>query len=193
MTSTRGTLPLTYVRSGLNEVIHPGPGGSSLSSAREMVFCPGLMAIGPQRNFRWRTPSARRVVVIVPWDLRTVVDFACALGTTSRQARAATSRRSRGRTPASVLNDESGREGLARPSGQGGVAPAVEHDDLVSVADRRQPVGDRQRRAPLREAVQGLLHRALGLVVQGAGGLVEHEHRRVAQDRARDRDALLLP
>src|SRR5919205_505517 len=36
------------------------------------------------------------------------------------------------------------------------------------------------------------LHGALGLGVQRAGRLVEDEHRRVAQDRPRDRDALLL-
>src|SRR5919201_3575819 len=110
MMSTRGTLPSTYVRSGLNEVIHPGPGGRSWLSAREIVFWPGLIAIGPQRNLRWRTPSARRVVVIVPWALRTVVDFACAAGTTSRHAIATTSRKSRSRTSASVLNAESGSE-----------------------------------------------------------------------------------
>ena len=42
------------------------------------------------------------------------------------------------------------------------------------------------------QAVQRLLHGALGLVVQRAGGLVEHQHRRVAQDRPGDGDALLL-
>ena len=42
------------------------------------------------------------------------------------------------------------------------------------------------------QPVQRRLHRALGLGVQRARRLVEHEHRRVAQDGARDRDALLL-
>ena len=45
---------------------------------------------------------------------------------------------------------------------------------------------------PSARLVERLLHGALGLGVQRAGGLVEHQHRRVAQDRARDRDALLL-
>ena len=71
-------------------------------------------------------------------------------------------------------------------------AAAVEHHDLVGVADGRQPVGDRDRRPALGELVQRLLHRALGLGVQRARRLVEHQHRRVAQHRAGDRDALLL-
>ena len=68
----------------------------------------------------------------------------------------------------------------------------VEHEDLVGVADRRQAVGDRDRRASARELVQRLLHGALGLVVKRRRRLVEDQHRRVAQDGARDRHALLL-
>ena len=54
-------------------MIQPGPGGSRLSSAIEIVFWPGAMRTGPQRNFMWRTPLASRVVVIVPCEVRTVV------------------------------------------------------------------------------------------------------------------------
>src|SRR3954470_11585799 len=68
----------------------------------------------------------------------------------------------------------------------------VEHHDLVGVPDRRQAVGDRDRGPALRQPVERRLHVALGLGVERAGGLVEDQHRRVAQDRARDRDALLL-
>ncbi len=68
----------------------------------------------------------------------------------------------------------------------------VEHDDLVGVADRRQPVRDRDRGAARREGVDGLLHGLLGLRVQGAGRLVEDEDGRVPQDGAGDRQALLL-
>ena len=49
------------------------------------------------------------------------------------------------------------------------------------------------RGAALGEQLERLLHGALRLHVERAGGLVEHEHRRVAQDRPGDRDALLLP
>ncbi len=45
---------------------------------------------------------------------------------------------------------------------------------------------------PSAQAVERLLHGALGLGVERARRLVEDEHRRVAQDRAGDRDALLL-
>src|SRR5207237_7211376 len=54
------------------------------------------------------------------------------------------------------------------------------------------PVGDRNRRASLREAVERLLDEPLRLGVERARRLVEDEDRRVAQDRPRDRDPLLL-
>ena len=43
------------------------------------------------------------------------------------------------------------------------------------------------------EAGEGVLHDALGRVVEGAGGLVQQQHARVAQQSARDRQPLLLP
>ena len=46
--------------------------------------------------------------------------------------------------------------------------------------------------APLRQAVECLLDQTLGLGVERARGLVEDEDRRVAQNRPRDRDPLLL-
>src|SRR5919197_1290275 len=67
---------------------------------------------------------------------------------------------------------------------------AVEHENLIGVADRRQPVSDRNRRPVLGEAVERLLDGALGLRVEGARGLVEHENRRGAGNGSRDRDAL---
>ena len=68
----------------------------------------------------------------------------------------------------------------------------VEHEDLVGVDDRRQPMGDDQRRAPLRDALQRGLNLAFGEAVERRGRLVEHEDRRRLQHRAGDRDALLL-
>jgi hypothetical protein len=85
----------------LNEVIQPGPGGSRLSSSIEIVFWPGAMRTGPQRNFMWRTPFASRVVVIVPCEVRTVVvRAACACGARARTASAMTGRMSARRTAA---------------------------------------------------------------------------------------------
>ena len=72
------------------------------------------------------------------------------------------------------------------------IAPVVEDDDLIGVANRRQAVRDRDRRAPLGQPFELGLDRRLGLGVERACGLVEHQHRRVAQDRAGDRHPLLL-
>ena len=71
--------------------------------------------------------------------------------------------------------------------------PAVVEDhDLIGVADGREPVGDRECGAALRELVECLLNRVFGLRVERARRLVQDEDRRVAKDRASDRDALLL-
>ncbi len=69
---------------------------------------------------------------------------------------------------------------------------AVEHRDLVGVAHRREAVSDHDRRAALGQPLERLADGALGLHVERARGLVEHEHRRVAQDGAGDRDPLAL-
>ena len=65
-----------------------------------------------------------------------------------------------------------------------GDLPVVEDEDLVRVADGREPVRDRDRGAARADGVDGLLDGLLGLRVEGAGGLVEDEDRRVA-DTAR--------
>lgn len=71
---------------------------------------------------------------------------------------------------------------------------ALGHDhDVVGLADGRELVRNHNRRAPHRRLVQRLLHDALGVRVQGAGGLVQEEHLGLRHHRARDGDALLLP
>ena len=57
--------------------------------------------------------------------------------------------------------------------------PAIEDQDLVGIADGRQPVGDNQRGAALHEMLERGLHQALALSVERAGGFVQQ------QDRAR--------
>src|SRR5438093_951961 len=84
-----------------------------------------------------------------------------------------------------------GEDQLLVPAGLDDAA-AVEHDDLVRVADGREPVGDCDRRPAFGEPVERLLHEPLRLGVERARRLVEHEDWRIAQDRARDRDPLLL-
>ena len=68
----------------------------------------------------------------------------------------------------------------------------VEHDDLVGADDGRQAVGDDDGRAVRGDAVERRLDRFLGAAVERAGGLVEDQDRRVLQQRAGDRHALLL-
>jgi hypothetical protein len=72
-------------------------------------------------------------------------------------------------------------------------ATLVHHDDAVGVAHRRQPMGDDQRGAPGAQPGQRLLHQRLVLGIQRAGGFVEQQDARVAQQRAGQRDALPLP
>ena len=66
----------------------------------------------------------------------------------------------------------------------------LEHDDLVGERDRRQPVGDHERRAPGHHLAQRGLDRLLGRGVDRASRVVEHEHRagrRAARARSRCR------
>ena len=68
--------------------------------------------------------------------------------------------------------------------------PAAEHDDLVAVADGAQAVGDDQAGAS--PAPEVVVDDGLGLGVQRAGGLVEHQQARVADQRPGDLQALPL-
>ena len=68
----------------------------------------------------------------------------------------------------------------------------LEHDDLVGERDRREPVGDHERRAARHHLAQRLLDRLLGRRVDGGGGVVEDQDPRVGEQRARDREPLAL-
>ena len=70
--------------------------------------------------------------------------------------------------------------------------PLVEHQDAVAGQHGREPVRDHQRGAALHQPLERRLHQRLALGVERRGRLVEQQERRVAQDRARDRDALAL-
>ena len=73
-----------------------------------------------------------------------------------------------------------------------GDAPAVEHGDAVGVADRRQAVGDDDRRAAQQRRLEGGLDVRLVVVVEVARRLVEDHHLRILEQQAGDGDALLL-
>ncbi len=70
---------------------------------------------------------------------------------------------------------------------------AVIHDhDPVGLEHGRQAVRDDQRRPPAPQLLERLLNQPLALGVERAGRLVEKQHRRIAEDRTRDRDPLAL-
>ena len=69
---------------------------------------------------------------------------------------------------------------------------AVDHQDLVGVADGGEPVGDHQRGPARQGVVQRLLHGGLGLGVQVRGGLVEHHDVGGLEQQPGDRQPLLL-
>ena len=68
----------------------------------------------------------------------------------------------------------------------------LEHHDLVGQRDRRQPVGDDERRAARHDLAQRVLDLLLGRRVDRRRRVVEDQDPRVGQERARDRDALAL-
>ena len=70
--------------------------------------------------------------------------------------------------------------------------PTVEHGDAVGIADRRQSVGDDDRRPSAQRRFQGRLHQRLVLVVEVARRLVEDHHVGILEQQPGDGDALLL-
>ena len=71
-------------------------------------------------------------------------------------------------------------------------AAAFEHEDHVRIDDRRQAVSDGQRRTIARDLLQLCLDRLLRFRVEGRRRFVEDEDRRLLENGARDRDALLF-
>src|SRR5262249_31656485 len=71
-------------------------------------------------------------------------------------------------------------------------AAVLEQDDRRRVPDRREPVGDDERRAAVEQAAQRVLDLALRADVDRAGRLVEDEDARISEQRARERDELTL-
>ncbi len=68
----------------------------------------------------------------------------------------------------------------------------LEHDDQIGVSDRRETVGDDERRPALEQQVQRMLDLPLGADVDGARRLVEDQDPRVGEEGARERDQLSL-
>ncbi len=66
----------------------------------------------------------------------------------------------------------------------------IHHRDTVGVLYRGQAMGDHQGGAALHQARQGLLDQVLALGVEGAGGLVQQQDRRIHQQCPGNRQAL---
>ena len=71
-------------------------------------------------------------------------------------------------------------------------AAGVEHHDLVGAAHGGEAVRDDQHRPVAHQLLDGLLHQPLALGVERAGGLVEDQDGRVAEQRPRDGHPLPL-
>ena len=69
---------------------------------------------------------------------------------------------------------------------------AVDDEDHVGGDDRREPVGDRDRRAALHQRLERALDEPLARGVERRRRLVEHEDARVLEQHACDREPLLL-
>ena len=70
--------------------------------------------------------------------------------------------------------------------------PSSSDEDLVGGLDRRQAVGDDQRRAARQRLGQRLLDEQLGLGVEVGGGLVEDDDGRALEQDPGDGQPLLL-
>ena len=71
-------------------------------------------------------------------------------------------------------------------------ASALDRDDAVGAAHRREAMGDDEDRAPLRNAPHVVLDDPLALVIERARRLVEDQDARIGDEGARDGDALAL-
>ncbi len=88
----------------------------------------------------------------------------------------------------------SARVECAGSIGHGHTSPAPRRAShhAVGHVQQRRPVRDEDHGAPRREALHCFEHLLLGLSVEVGGRLVEQQQRRVAQERAGQRDALAL-
>src|SRR3984885_7230969 len=68
----------------------------------------------------------------------------------------------------------------------------LHHQDLISPADGRQPVGDHKRSASLHQVAQAILNHGLRLRIERRSRFIEDENARVGQNRTRNRKPLTL-
>ena len=68
----------------------------------------------------------------------------------------------------------------------------IHHQDAVAGEHGCEAMRDHERGAMTHQFFQRRLHQRLAFGIERGGGFVEQQQRRIAQDRARDRDALAL-
>ena len=68
----------------------------------------------------------------------------------------------------------------------------LEHENLVGMDDRREPVGDHEYRPPAQQSVHRLLHQPLRLGIERRSGLVEDEDRWIPEQGPCNRQSLPL-
>lgn len=71
-------------------------------------------------------------------------------------------------------------------------AATLKHHDTVRIPYRGETVGDDEGRAALHEPVHAVLYDAFGSGIDGAGRLIENEHRRICDGRPGNREELTL-
>ena len=67
-----------------------------------------------------------------------------------------------------------------------------ENEDFVGIPDRAQAMRDGDHGPSLHKPVKSVDHQFFRLGIEGGGGLIENQDRRIADDRAGDADALPL-
>ena len=70
--------------------------------------------------------------------------------------------------------------------------PLFKDDDAVTVSDRREAVRNDKRRSALHQAVHALLYNALGTGIDGAGGFIQDQDRRIGDGSSGDGKELSL-
>ena len=59
-------------------------------------------------------------------------------------------------------------------------APLLQYHDAVGIANGGQPVSDDEGGAALHQGIHTPLHQGFGAGIDGTGGLIQDEHRRVS-------------
>ncbi len=68
----------------------------------------------------------------------------------------------------------------------------LDDQNLIGAANRREPVGDDERRAPAHQLSEALLNQHFGFGIETRRRFIKDQNARIGQDRASDGNALAL-